>query len=94
MFNPSTNTIYQFHSNAFDGYPPDHTEYSNKNHVTGRINADMYRTTILKMHVLYEKSYNVTYLWEHEFRACEQHTNVLTLLHTYSTLLYPVQNRY
>jgi hypothetical protein len=92
-FDQSTNTIYEFHGNTFDGYPPDHDRYTKRNCVTGRINADMYRDTILRMHTLYEMSYNVKYIWEHEFRTYNPKCNVLTLLHSYSIFLYPEKNR-
>ena len=88
----STNTIYKFHSNAFDGYPPDHYQYSLRNDLTGRMNADMYHDALVRMHVLYDMSYNVKYMWEHEFRTAPNH-NILTLLHNYSIVLYPDYTR-
>ncbi len=91
-FDQSTNTIYEFHSNTFDGYPPDHDWYSKQNYVTGRTNADMYHDTLLRMHTLYEMSYNVKYMWEHEFRTHEPESSILSLVHNYSVLLYPEKN--
>jgi len=91
-FDQSTNTIYEFRSNIFDGYPPDHKWYSKQNFATGRINADMYHDTLLRMNVLYEMSYNVKYIWEHEFRTHEPECSILSLLHNYNILLYPEKN--
>jgi hypothetical protein len=79
-----TNTIYEFHNNDFNGYPPTHEKYLNIGDVTGRTNKEMYRDTVLRMNILYNMSYNVKYIWEHELQTA---TNILVHIHDYRLLL-------
>ena len=80
-YDKCTNTIYEFHSNDFTGYPPTHEKYFDICDTTGRTNKDMYCDTVLRMHALYNMSYNVKYIWEHEL-----HNNIL-YIHDYHLLL-------
>jgi G:T-mismatch repair DNA endonuclease (very short patch repair protein) len=64
-----SNTVIEFHGNAWHGFPEGHEKFDDVSPRTGKRNSTMYKDTMTRMQAIKALGYNVWFVWEHEFAA-------------------------
>eukprot|EP00808_Paulinella_micropora_P009979 g28177.t1 len=70
-YDEARNCVYEFHGNAYHGFPPGHPKYTEgRSSLHGRLNRDLYRETMARMYFIRQKmpaGCRMFYAWEHEY---------------------------
>jgi G:T-mismatch repair DNA endonuclease (very short patch repair protein) len=64
-----SNTVIEFHGNAWHGFPEGHEKFDHMSPRTGKRNSSMYKDTMTRMQAIKALGYTVWYVWEHEFAS-------------------------
>ena len=67
-YDVATGDMYEYHGNAFHGYPPDHVKFDGCSSKTNKSNASMYNSTMDRMQLITANTgHRMFYVWGHEF---------------------------
>ena len=69
-YDPKTGVMYEYHGNAYHGYPPDHPKHYGSSSHTKQNNVDMYNNTMNRMQTIVEKTGDrMYYIWGHDQKS-------------------------
>jgi hypothetical protein len=79
-----SNTVIEFHGNAWHGFPEGHEKFDDISPMTGKRNSSMYKDTMTRMRAIKALGYTVWYVWENEFARIRSKplASVHNIIHT------------